>query len=92
MRVLREVCEETGIRNPCHLIDLEHQERLIVGDEGVIEWEFGYQARSGDPHELIIPGPKVAETIWANFDEAFQRLERSTDRDALVRLRLRLVG
>ena len=86
--VLREVAEETGLRHPSHLIDLEHFERLCFGDEGVVEWEFGYETRGHGP--LIVPGPQVVETIWANFDQAFQTLEITEDRDALVRLQMRL--
>ncbi|PIE22408.1 MAG: hypothetical protein CSA62_12395 [Planctomycetota bacterium] len=86
--VLREVTEETGLQHPSHLIDLEHFERLCFGDEGVVEWEFGYQTLGHG--SVIVPGPQVAETIWANFDRAFRSLEFSQDREALIRLQMRL--
>lgn len=88
--VMREVAEETGLRRPSHLIDLEHYERLIVGDEGVVAWEFGYETAHSAREPLIVPGPKIVESIWAGFDEAFHTLEMPADRDALVRLQMRI--
>lgn len=88
--VLREVREETGLLRPAHLIDLDHTSKLVVGDAGLIQWEFGYQAPSLDADAEICPGPKVVETCWLPFERAFQRLPSSNDRSALIRLQMLL--
>lgn len=86
--VLREVREETGIVRPAHLIDLEHTSTFVVGDEGLVQWEFGYQAPRPREEQDISPGPDVAESMWAGFQRTFQTLEDATDRSALVRLQM----
>ncbi|MCA8969809.1 MAG: NUDIX domain-containing protein [Planctomycetes bacterium] len=88
--VLREVREETGLVRPSHLIDLEHQSKLVIGDAGVIQWEFGYQAPCEDTVACIRPGPQVVETCWLPFEHAFQELPSPQDRSALIRLQLLL--
>ena len=42
--------------------------------------------------EYITPGPEVAESVWARFDQAFRTLESPNDRSALVRLQMHLAG
>lgn len=88
--VIREVREETGLIRPAHLIDLDHTSKLVVGDEGLIQWEFGYQAPSADVDTRLAPGPAVVETCWLPFERAFQRLPSAEDRSALVRLQMLL--
>jgi len=87
--VLREVTEETGIEGPTHLIDLEQTSQLVLGDEGLVEWDYGYQAPT-NRGKLLVPGPKIAETIWTDFEDAFGQLELPEDRSALVRLQMQL--
>jgi len=87
--VLREVREETGLLRPLHLIDLKHQEQIIVGDLGLVEWQFAFQAPASIDPRLQL-GPRIQEYHWAAFDRAFQEVENVTDRDGLVRLQFLL--
>jgi 8-oxo-dGTP pyrophosphatase MutT (NUDIX family) len=86
--VLREVRAETGIVRPAHLIDLEHTSTFVVGDQGLVQWEFGYQVPGTPPGWS--PGPEIAETLWTPFEGAFRTLEQPDDRSALVRLQMYL--
>jgi len=90
--VLREVREETGIVRPVHLIDLDHASTFVVGDQGLVQWEFGYQVPDLRVHTApdILPGPKIAETLWTGFERAFKTLELPEDRSTLVRLQMML--
>ncbi len=87
---VREVREETGILRPVHLIDLEHTQRLVFGDEGLVEWEFGYQAPGPTRALELAPSPEIVEFHWLDFDQAYDRLETPEDRTGIVRLRMRL--
>jgi 8-oxo-dGTP pyrophosphatase MutT (NUDIX family) len=89
--IRREVHAETGLRRPVHLMELMEPAKELFGDMGVCEWPYGWQA--GTPSEPVLqltPGPMIGELHWLRFDAAFQELELSTDRDALVRLQLTL--
>lgn len=89
--IRREVQAETGLRRPVHLMELMAPQKDLYGDMGVVEWPFAWQA--GTPSEPVLqlrPGPMVGELQWLTFEPAFQHLELSADRDALVRLQLTL--
>jgi len=88
--VLREVREDTGLTHPKHLIDLDHTSTLTIGDEGLVEWDFGYQAPGNRESALINPGPQVVESSWCQFERAFGLLEFPDDREALIRLQVML--
>ena len=89
--ILREVREETGIEKPLHVIDLRQPSKELFGDVGLVEWPFAYQA--GAPHHAVpkvVPGPRIGEFLWLDFERAFEHIESKLDRDNLVRLHLRL--
>lgn len=88
--VLREVREETGLARPLHIIDMQHSSKFVLGDQGLIEWEFGYQAPPKRDNSDICPSAAIAEIVWARFDKAFASLESKEDREALVRLQVLL--
>ena len=91
--VMREVREETGIRRPLHLMDLSQPSKELFGDIGLVEWPFAYQSGApASPTGPLQPGPSIGELLWVGFEEAFQRLEATTDRETLVRLRVQLQG
>ena len=91
--ILREVAAETGIRRPHHLIEIAQPQKELFGDVGLVDWPFAYQAGTPDhPAEALKPGPMIGEYAWMSFGEAFQRIGGRRDRDALVRLQLRLAG
>ncbi|MDP6423432.1 MAG: NUDIX hydrolase, partial [Planctomycetota bacterium] len=80
--VIREVREETGLWRPAHLIDLEQTTTFMLGNEGLVQWPFGYEAPAPDARE-IKPGPTVCESIWVPFEHAFETLATPEDRSAL---------
>ena len=89
--VVRGVKEETGIARPLHIIDLSQPRKELFGDIGLVEWSFAYQAGTPDRPILdITPGPDIDEIAWMGFEEAFERIETSQDRENLVRLRWHL--
>lgn len=89
--VVREVAEDTGIARPLHLFDLAQPNKELFGDMGLVEWNFAYQAGGPSaPVGRITPGPKVGDFAWLGFEEAFQRIGTSQDRDTLVKLQLHL--
>ena len=86
---LREVQEETGIQRPVHLIDLKHQDQTLVGDLGLVEWQFAYQVPTAQA-SLVKPGPRIHDLQWLPFETAFREMESGTDREGLVRVEVSL--
>jgi hypothetical protein len=56
--IRREVMDDVGIAKPAELIDLQMPSRWLVGDEEVIEWNFGFHAGPRD-------GALRLDTRWA---------------------------
>lgn len=82
--IRREVMDETGLGRPVQLIDLQMPARWLVGDEEVIEWNFGFRAAPSPTPR--IDGERWAEHRWAPFPEAYPSLEFQNDRAAIMRL------
>ena len=82
--IRREVMEETGLGRPVQLIDLQMPSRWLVGDEQVIEWNFGFRAAPSPVTRL--DGDRWAEHRWAAFPQAYPSLEFQNDRAAIMRL------
>ena len=59
--IRREVMDDTGLGRPAELIDLQMPSRWLVGDEEVIEWNFGF--RLPPPQR----DPNIDEQRWADF-------------------------
>jgi NADH pyrophosphatase NudC (nudix superfamily) len=83
--IRREVLDDIGIAKPAELIDLQMPQRWVVGDEEIIEWNFGFRTRPA-PEGLQLDAGRWAEFRWANFPEAYPSLELETDRAAIMRL------
>ena len=78
--IRRQVLEGMGVREPLDLVDLHVPARWILGDEEIIEWNFGCR---------IPPGIEATpNTIlrWERFVHAYPSLELETDRAAILRL------
>lgn len=89
---VREVARETGLTRPQQLLDLAEPSKELFGDVGLVEWPFAFQAGTpGRPAE-VTPGPMIGEYAWMAFDVAFRSVEARRDRDALVRLQVRLAS
>ena len=89
--IMREVREETGLQKPLHVMELHQPSKELFGDVGLVEWPFAYQAAA--PHQpvpKVIPGPRVGEYLWLDFERAYECIESRLDRDNLVRLQIRL--
>ncbi len=83
--IRREVMDDIGLGRPAELIDLQMPLRWLVGDEEVIEWNFGCKALPrGDKLEIDVD--RWAEFRWAQFPEAYPSLELEHDRAAIMRL------
>jgi len=82
--IRREVLDEIGLARGHALLDLQLQHHWALGDEQVIEWNFGFHAPSASA-ELRLD-PRWAESRWVDFAAAYPCLELDTDRAAIVRL------
>ena len=81
--IRREVMDDIGIGRPKELIDLQMPARWVVGDEEVIEWNFGFGAPAGSDLQLA---KRWADYRWAAFPDAYPSLELEIDRAAIMRL------
>ncbi len=91
--VVREVAVETGLKKAEQIVDLSEPTKELFGEVGLVEWPFAFHvAGATDRPAAVQPGPMIGEWAWMQFEEAFQRIETRRDRDALIRLRLRLAG
>ena len=82
--VRREVLEETGLINRAGIIDLDLPLRQILGDEEIVNWNFGFQI-DAIPESLQLDS-RCDDHTWAPFDRAFSRFELEGDRAAITRL------
>ena len=83
--IRREVMDETGLGRPLELIDLKMPQRWVVGDEEVIEWNFGFRTvPRAEPREM--GQQRWADFRWAAFQTAYPSLEFEADRAAIMRL------
>ena len=82
--IRREVVEEVGIARPLDLIDLKIPGHWLVGDEEIIEWNFGLRTRP-DANDLEL-APRWVDHRWAGFSQAYPSLELENDRAAIMRL------
>ena len=89
--VLREVEEGTGLDRPVHLMDLVVPQKELFGDIGLVEWPYAFQAAApSSPAPEVRPGPTIGDFAWMTFEQAFERVGTSLDRDSLVRLQISL--
>jgi len=82
--IRREVASDTGIKRPEELIDLHMTSRWLLGDEEVIEWNFGFRAVPQIGQVAL--DERWSEFQWANFATAYPSLELEPDRAAIMRL------
>jgi len=83
--IRREVSQDVGLTKPSELIDLRMPLRWVVGDEEVVEWNFGFRA-AATAAELQIDRDRWADFRWAEFPHAYPSLEMESDRAAIMRL------
>jgi hypothetical protein len=78
--IRRQVLEGMGLEEPLEVVDLCMPARWLLGDEEIIEWNFGCHI----PQELDAT-PKTT-LRWERFVHAYPSLELETDRAAILRL------
>ncbi len=88
--VLREVKEETGIIEPTSLLDLKSPDRFHVGEAEWIEWVYGYQVHGVKTPEIQL-APELEGFRWEGFEHAYRDMEMEENRQAMLRLHMRLV-
>lgn len=86
----RRVHDEVGFERPLNLIDLRMPERWVLPDEQVIEWIYGYGVDSNVEIRKVARG--VSDVRWDDFDRAFRSMELPGNRDAILRLHLKLTN
>jgi ADP-ribose pyrophosphatase YjhB (NUDIX family) len=82
--IRREVMDGVGISRPLGILDLQMPSRWDLGDEQVIEWTYGFHVEEEVDAKRVVS--RWAEYRWAEFHEAYPRLELEPDRGALMRL------
>lgn len=82
--IRRRVMKATGMSAPAQLVDLEMPGRYLLGDEEIIEWNFGFHSVSQPDADRL--ETNWAEYQWASFSEAYPNLGLEADRAAIVRL------
>ncbi|MCZ6598632.1 MAG: NUDIX domain-containing protein [Planctomycetota bacterium] len=82
--IRREVMDDIGLGRPNQLIDLEMPSHWVLGDEEIVEWNFGFQTQANE--YLLHLDPRWSEFRWSAFTEAYPSLELENDRAAIVRL------
>lgn len=82
--IRRELRTDTGISSPLDLIDLEMPSQWLVGDEQVVEWNFG--VRASMTREKLDLDERWSAFRWADFSSAYPSLELEFDRAAIMRL------
>lgn len=82
--IRREVIDDAGLSAPVELLDLRMPSRWILGDEEIIEWNFGCRIPSDDCPNT--PNDRWADARWADFHAAYPTLELEWDRAAIMRL------
>jgi hypothetical protein len=83
--VRREVEADIGPARPKRLVDLQMPSRWTVGDEQIIEWNFGFHTQ--DVGERVdLNEDRWSGFRWLDFGEAYPTLELEFDRAAILRL------
>ena len=83
--IRRRVTDATGLGRPLELIDLHMPQRWVLGDEEVVEWNFGFRAiPAAEPR--VVDEERWSEFRWAPFQMAYPSLEMEADRAAIMRL------
>ncbi len=89
--IRREVMDDTGLSKPTELLDLQMPSRWLIGDEEIIEWNFGFHAAPART-EPTVDESRWADYRWADITSAYPALELEGDRAAIMRLHAMLLA
>ena len=81
---------QIGLDPSGQLLDLDMPGRWVLGDEEIIEWTFGFQAR-GHVRPELLEGTFAAHR-WARFQDAYSSMGLELDRQAAMRLHTRVLA
>ena len=82
--IRQHVRKDLGLWTPGQVIDLETPSLWSVGDEEVVEWNFGYECVDDlDPERFH---PHWAAHRWEHFSVAYPSMGLEFDRQAILRL------
>ena len=88
--IRKKVEEDTGLRPPGRVFDLEMPSRWTIGDEEIVEWTFGFRSMAEfEPDRLA---DSWAAHRWTHFQDAYQSLGLEPDRAAMMRLHTRVLA
>ena len=88
--VVEQIVERMDPEELVDLLDLEMPGRWTIGDEEIIEWNFGVRT-----DELVQPERLSADWTahrWASFDDAYHSLGLEFDRAAVMRLHTKVLA
>ena len=83
--VKREVRKDIGIAKGERTIDLEMPSHWLLGDEQVVEWNYGFRV-PGPGDSIDLDQERWSDYRWANFTDAYPSLVLAYDRAAIMRL------
>lgn len=87
---VREVRQETGIIAPHSLIDFGFRYRERIGDFDLVDWGLGYDVGPKRPQVRLANAYR--DYRWLDFEEAYQTIEVSPFRDAVLKLHLQIAS
>lgn len=82
--IKKRIIQDVGVLQPGPTLDLDLTSRWTIGDEDVIEWNYGVQLR-GDLDPTVLEQHWAAHR-WAGFSVAYPTMGLEFDRAAIMRL------
>lgn len=81
---------QVGLEAPGRVLDLEMPGRWTLGDEEIVEWTYGFQARGKVREDRL--SSAWAAFRWARFQDAYSCMGLDLDREAVMRLHTRVLA
>ncbi len=82
--IRQHVRNDLGVLAPGQVIDLKHPSIWSLGDEDVVEWNYGFECQQGLDRELV--ESRWAGHRWEAFAVAYPTMGLEFDRQAILRL------
>ncbi|MEZ6003118.1 MAG: hypothetical protein R3F17_16600 [Planctomycetota bacterium] len=82
--IRRHARADLGVTTPGKVIDLQQPELWVLGDEEIVEWNFGYECNASIDRGLL--RRHWADFRWLDFAQAYPSLGLEVDRQAILRL------
>jgi hypothetical protein len=82
--IRQHVRQDLGVWTPGQVIDLKQPSLWQIGDEEVVEWNYGYECV--DPLDASLVEQQWAAHRWEGFPIAYPSMGLEFDRQAILRL------